>query len=298
MTFATVGSVAGSTYSVWYGSNGGWNGGRLRRAAGAALFSSSAMPDFGGMMSALGTIGNSPSSSGGGAAAGSAAAVGRRRRRVGRRVLRSAASADRRERLDEPLHVVEIVVERHRQPDDPDRALRRPRPREPASRRSGPRSGTGRGGAVWSGSASSGDDWRRVDRPAQRPGGGHRQRDHRAEHRRRARGRPPVRRRPRARPPAGASLDRKSVVRAMTAGQPPSTSPPTNSSAAGTASQAVGSSVPCQSNSRPESRVGRLRPAFAPCEIVLGRIPAWRSRRTWRNAAPFGAQTHLWRLPV
>jgi uncharacterized membrane protein YgcG len=34
------------------------------------LFSSSAMPDFGGMMSALGTIGNSPSSSGGGGGSG------------------------------------------------------------------------------------------------------------------------------------------------------------------------------------------------------------------------------------
>jgi uncharacterized membrane protein YgcG len=50
---------------VWYhgggnGSDGGGFGG------GGGLFSSSAVPSFGGMMSALGTIGNSPSSSGSG----------------------------------------------------------------------------------------------------------------------------------------------------------------------------------------------------------------------------------------
>jgi hypothetical protein len=37
---------------------------------GGGLFASSAMPDFGGMMSALGTIGNSPSSSGSGGSGG------------------------------------------------------------------------------------------------------------------------------------------------------------------------------------------------------------------------------------
>ena len=46
----------------------------VRGAAGAgsggSLFSSSAIPDLGGMMSALGTIGNSPSSSGGGGGGG------------------------------------------------------------------------------------------------------------------------------------------------------------------------------------------------------------------------------------
>src|SRR6185503_5966256 len=79
---------------------------------------------------------------------------------------------------------------------------------------------------------------------------------------------------------------------AMTAGQPPSTNPPTTSSAVGTVSQAVGSSVPCQSNSL-LNRGPLAAGAFAPCEIVAGRTAAWRSRRTWRNAEPFGAQTHL-----
>jgi hypothetical protein len=49
----------------WYhgdGSGGGLGGG----LAGGGLMSSSAIPDLGGMMSALGTIGNSPSSSGSG----------------------------------------------------------------------------------------------------------------------------------------------------------------------------------------------------------------------------------------
>jgi hypothetical protein len=57
-------AVAGSVYApVWYGAggSGGWVSG-----GGGGLFSSSAVPDFGGMMSALGTIGNSPSSSGSG----------------------------------------------------------------------------------------------------------------------------------------------------------------------------------------------------------------------------------------
>jgi uncharacterized membrane protein YgcG len=57
-------AVAGSVYApAWYaaGGSGGWGSG-----GGGGLFSSSALPDFGGMMSALGTIGNSPSSSGSG----------------------------------------------------------------------------------------------------------------------------------------------------------------------------------------------------------------------------------------
>lgn len=60
-----------STYSpwvpYWYGSafsSGGQGGGQWGMAPG--LFSSSGVPDFGGMMSVLGSIGNSPSSSGGG----------------------------------------------------------------------------------------------------------------------------------------------------------------------------------------------------------------------------------------
>ena len=56
---------------AWYGagsgsSGGGWAGGGI--AAGA--FASSAIPDIGGMISAVGTIGNAPSSSGGGGGGG------------------------------------------------------------------------------------------------------------------------------------------------------------------------------------------------------------------------------------
>jgi uncharacterized membrane protein YgcG len=57
-------AAPGSVYApAWYGTagSGGWGGG-----GGGGLFSSSAVPNFGGMMSALGTIGNSPSSSGSG----------------------------------------------------------------------------------------------------------------------------------------------------------------------------------------------------------------------------------------
>jgi len=56
---------------TWFGTGSGGGTAGFGDFAGAGsgsggLFSSSAMPDFGGMMSALGTIGNSPSSSGGG----------------------------------------------------------------------------------------------------------------------------------------------------------------------------------------------------------------------------------------
>jgi hypothetical protein len=57
---------AGAVYMpAWYGTggSGGWGSGD---GGGGGLFSSSAIPNFGGMMSALGTIGNSPSSSGSG----------------------------------------------------------------------------------------------------------------------------------------------------------------------------------------------------------------------------------------
>jgi len=57
---------AGATYvPFWYGT-GGADGSAGIGGGGGGLFSSSAVPDFGGMMSALGTIGNSPSSSGSG----------------------------------------------------------------------------------------------------------------------------------------------------------------------------------------------------------------------------------------
>jgi hypothetical protein len=52
---------------MWYQSSNGSafvNAGAA--GSGASMFSDSGIPDIGGMMSALGTIGNSPSSSGGG----------------------------------------------------------------------------------------------------------------------------------------------------------------------------------------------------------------------------------------
>jgi hypothetical protein len=65
---------SGSTYfPVWYaaGAGGGGDGGSEGiGGGGGGLFSSSAVPDFGGMMSALGTIGNSPASSGSGGSGG------------------------------------------------------------------------------------------------------------------------------------------------------------------------------------------------------------------------------------
>jgi hypothetical protein len=57
---------------LWYGSTASYAGAGSAGPSGIApgLFSSSAMPDFGGMMSALGSIGNSPSSSGSGGSGG------------------------------------------------------------------------------------------------------------------------------------------------------------------------------------------------------------------------------------
>jgi uncharacterized membrane protein YgcG len=51
---------------LWYASSGSSLGSGGPSGIAPGLFSSSAMPDFGGMMSALGSIGNSPSSSGSG----------------------------------------------------------------------------------------------------------------------------------------------------------------------------------------------------------------------------------------
>jgi uncharacterized membrane protein YgcG len=59
---------SGTYLPTWYGARG-WAGSTGGGGAGGlapGLFSSSAIPDFGGMMSAIGTIGNSASSSGGG----------------------------------------------------------------------------------------------------------------------------------------------------------------------------------------------------------------------------------------
>jgi uncharacterized membrane protein YgcG len=61
-------ALASSTYfPAWYQNSSGQSlaGGALA-GSGGSIFSGSAVPDFGGMMSALGTIGNSPASSGGG----------------------------------------------------------------------------------------------------------------------------------------------------------------------------------------------------------------------------------------
>jgi uncharacterized membrane protein YgcG len=59
-------TAAGATYvPAWYGVGGGSGGGGGAPGT-AGLFSGSAVPNIGGMMAALGTIGNSPSSSGGG----------------------------------------------------------------------------------------------------------------------------------------------------------------------------------------------------------------------------------------
>jgi uncharacterized membrane protein len=56
---------------VWYGTSNSSIGGGGSLGVAPGLFSSSgAIPDFGGMMSALGSIGNSPSSSGSGGSGG------------------------------------------------------------------------------------------------------------------------------------------------------------------------------------------------------------------------------------
>ena len=62
-TQATLAS-SGAYYPVWFGSSGGMGG----DGGGGSLFSGSGIPDVGGMMGALGSVGSSPpsSSSGGG----------------------------------------------------------------------------------------------------------------------------------------------------------------------------------------------------------------------------------------
>ena len=111
-------AAAGAVWlPTWYGTAGGERRVRAatspeRRRSGG-LFSSSAVPDFGGMMSALGTIGNSPVVVGrAAAAAGSAAAA-----RAAAAAAPAAASrpatlapplAQRPERGDEPVDVVAV----------------------------------------------------------------------------------------------------------------------------------------------------------------------------------------------
>ena len=63
------GRVSGTVpyFPLWYQTSSGSSFmGSAAAGSGASLFSDSGVPDIGGMMSALGTIGNSPSSSGGG----------------------------------------------------------------------------------------------------------------------------------------------------------------------------------------------------------------------------------------
>ena len=57
---------AGTYFPVWYGTGAGVGGFPAGSTTAGSLFSSGGIPDVGGMMSALGTIGSSPSSSGGG----------------------------------------------------------------------------------------------------------------------------------------------------------------------------------------------------------------------------------------
>jgi hypothetical protein len=53
-------------FPAWYQTSSGSSFmGSAAAGSGASLFSDSSIPDIGGMMSAIGTIGNSPSSSGG-----------------------------------------------------------------------------------------------------------------------------------------------------------------------------------------------------------------------------------------
>jgi uncharacterized membrane protein YgcG len=65
-------AAASSTYfPTWYrGSDGSSFASAAASGSGGSIFSGSAVPDLGGMMSALGTIGNSPSSSGSGGSGG------------------------------------------------------------------------------------------------------------------------------------------------------------------------------------------------------------------------------------
>jgi uncharacterized membrane protein YgcG len=69
------GVATSSTYvPAWYSSGSG--GGDGPGGSGGGLFSSSSMPNFGGMMGALGSIGNSPSSSGSGGGFGGGSSGG------------------------------------------------------------------------------------------------------------------------------------------------------------------------------------------------------------------------------
>ena len=79
-------AATGTYFPAWYGGSGGQ--GFANTDGGGGIFSSSGVPDLGGMMAALGTIGNSPPSSG---SSGGRWVLGRWvrrwRRRRGRRLL-------------------------------------------------------------------------------------------------------------------------------------------------------------------------------------------------------------------
>jgi hypothetical protein len=69
--------LASSTYfPAWYRTSSGSSVASGIAGGGGSIFSGSAVPDLGGMMSALGTIGNSPSSSGGGGGFGGGSSGG------------------------------------------------------------------------------------------------------------------------------------------------------------------------------------------------------------------------------
>jgi uncharacterized membrane protein YgcG len=69
--------LASSTYfPAWYRTSSGSSVASGIASSGGSIFSGSAVPDLGGMMSALGTIGNSPSSSGGGGGFGGGSSGG------------------------------------------------------------------------------------------------------------------------------------------------------------------------------------------------------------------------------
>src|SRR6266542_2464099 len=78
---------------------------------------------------------------------------------------------------------------------------------------------------------------------------------------------------------------------------PPSNKLSRNRNAAGTDKRAVTSEVPGQSNSN-RNRERSLRGELAPWLMTSGRTEFARSRRAHKNAALFGAQHHLWKLPV
>ena len=98
--------LASATYfPAWYRTSDGSSvAGGLAAGSGGSIFSGSAVPDLGGMMSALGTIGNSPASSGSGGGGVRGRQFGRWRWRRRRWVLgvrlRSRTCRDRRRAAD------------------------------------------------------------------------------------------------------------------------------------------------------------------------------------------------------